>query len=143
MDVDDGELVGKRLTSSGCDSVCEFNLILFSMLYLQRQFARNVAAVCEATERTIGEEIVDVVTKDFYKRVEGVSFEILEEVLAELRHELEEQKRNEVSPLWHYQQVNTGESRHCRLKRHCVPRPKWLRRRSQVTWLSSVALLLL
>ncbi|KIH65409.1 hypothetical protein ANCDUO_04272 [Ancylostoma duodenale] len=61
----------------------------------RRQFARNVAAVCEATERTIGEEIVDVVTKDFYKRVEGVSFEILEEVLAELRHELEEQKRNE------------------------------------------------
>ncbi|RCN45416.1 hypothetical protein ANCCAN_08566, partial [Ancylostoma caninum] len=61
----------------------------------RRQFARNVAAVCEATERTIGEEIVDVVTKDFYKRVEGVSFEILEEVLTELRHELEEQKRNE------------------------------------------------
>ncbi|EPB76359.1 hypothetical protein ANCCEY_04571 [Ancylostoma ceylanicum] len=61
----------------------------------RRQFAKNVAVVCEATEKTIGEEIVDVVTKDFYKRVEGVSFEILEEVLAELRHELEEQKRNE------------------------------------------------
>ncbi|VDM69503.1 unnamed protein product, partial [Strongylus vulgaris] len=61
----------------------------------KRQFIRNVAVVAEATEKTIGEEIVDVVTKDFYKRVEGVSFEILEEVLAELRHELEEQKRNE------------------------------------------------
>ncbi|KAK6745878.1 hypothetical protein RB195_012158 [Necator americanus] len=61
----------------------------------KRQFAKNVAVVREATEKTIGEEIVDVVTKDFYKRVEGVSFEILEEVLAEIRHELEEQKRNE------------------------------------------------
>ncbi|VDK77633.1 unnamed protein product [Cylicostephanus goldi] len=61
----------------------------------KRHFLRNVALVAEATEKTIGEEIVDVVTKDFYKRVEGVSFEILEEVLAELRHELEEQKRNE------------------------------------------------
>lgn len=58
---------------------------------------RNVKAVREATEKVIGEEIVDVITKDFYKRIEGVSFEILEEVLAEIRHELEEQKRNEAS----------------------------------------------
>lgn len=59
------------------------------------RFMRNVKAVREATEKVIGEEIVDVITKDFYKRIEGVSFEILEEVLAEIRHELEEQKRNE------------------------------------------------
>ncbi|VDL68255.1 unnamed protein product, partial [Nippostrongylus brasiliensis] len=60
-----------------------------------KRFLKKVALVCEATEKAIGEEIVDVITKDFYKRIEGVSFEILEEVLAEIRHELEEQKRNE------------------------------------------------
>ncbi|KAJ1366537.1 hypothetical protein KIN20_027217 [Parelaphostrongylus tenuis] len=62
---------------------------------LKNRFVKKVNFVREATERSIGEEIVDVVTKDFYKRIEVVSFEILEEVLAELRHELEEQKRNE------------------------------------------------
>lgn len=62
----------------------------------KRRFMRNVNLVCEATEKVIGEEIVDVITKDFYKRIEGVSFEILEEVLAEMRRDLEEQKRNEV-----------------------------------------------
>ncbi|XGW16146.1 hypothetical protein V3C99_001526 [Haemonchus contortus] len=61
----------------------------------KKRFMRNVGTVREATEKVIGEEIVDVITKDFYKRIEGVSFEILEEVLAEIRHELEEQKRNE------------------------------------------------
>uniref|UniRef100_A0A0N4XJB4 Protein ENL n=1 Tax=Nippostrongylus brasiliensis TaxID=27835 RepID=A0A0N4XJB4_NIPBR len=61
----------------------------------KKRFLKKVALVCEATEKAIGEEIVDVITKDFYKRIEGVSFEILEEVLAEIRHELEEQKRNE------------------------------------------------
>ncbi|KJH50293.1 SET domain protein [Dictyocaulus viviparus] len=61
----------------------------------KKRFVRNVAAVREATEKAIGEEIVDIVSKDFYKRIEVVSFEILEEVLMGLRHELEEQKRNE------------------------------------------------
>ncbi|KAK5978773.1 Histone-lysine N-methyltransferase [Trichostrongylus colubriformis] len=71
----------------------------------KKRFMRNVSIVREATEKIIGEEIVDVITKDFYKRIEGVSFEILEEVLAEIRHELEEQKRNEASRCFYAQEA--------------------------------------
>ncbi|PIO75940.1 hypothetical protein TELCIR_01982 [Teladorsagia circumcincta] len=37
----------------------------------KRRFMRNVGIVREATEKVIGEEIVDVITKDFYKRIES------------------------------------------------------------------------
>ncbi|KAK6030010.1 hypothetical protein OSTOST_03868, partial [Ostertagia ostertagi] len=37
----------------------------------KRRFMKNVAIVREATEKVIGEEIVDVIKKDFYKRIES------------------------------------------------------------------------